>query len=118
MRVLPRRPHPTAPTSRSSVAQSFQGFQGENMRWIGIWSAAFVLALGVGTGSLWGGTAGDDSRPDVARLIRQLGDDEFLKREAASQELASIGEPAYDALRRAAATSEDVEIRRRPQALR
>ena len=51
----------------------------------------------------------------VARLIRQLGHDEFAKREAASKELDAIGEPALDALRKAAASSDDAEIRRRAE---
>src|SRR5262245_23581464 len=49
----------------------------------------------------------------VDRLIRQLGDEEFDKRESASKALDAIGEPALNALRKAAASSEDLEIRRR-----
>ena len=49
----------------------------------------------------------------IARLIRQLGDDEFKKREAASQELKAIGAPALAALRQAAASDADPEIRTR-----
>jgi uncharacterized protein (TIGR03067 family) len=62
------------------------------------------------------GLSGD--RPDepladrVARLVKQLGHKEFAKREAASKELDAIGEPALDALRKAA-TDEDAEIRQR-----
>jgi HEAT repeat protein len=47
----------------------------------------------------------------IARLVRQLGDDSFEKREAASRELDAIGEPAVAALRKAAASSDDPEIR-------
>jgi hypothetical protein len=53
----------------------------------------------------------------VARLIRQLGDDEFAKREAASKELETIGAPAMGALRKAAASGDDLEIRRRSKQL-
>jgi uncharacterized protein (TIGR03067 family) len=53
----------------------------------------------------------------VARLIEQLGDDRFAKREAASSELAAIGEPALSALRKAAASSTDLEIRRRAEVI-
>ena len=51
----------------------------------------------------------------VARLIRQLGHDDFAKREAASKELDAIGEPALDALRKASASDGDAEIRRRAE---
>src|SRR5262245_36720645 len=49
----------------------------------------------------------------IAALIRQLGDDDFEKREAASKELDAIGEPALDALRKAAASGAEAEIRSR-----
>lgn len=49
----------------------------------------------------------------VARLIQQLGDDSFAKREAASKELEAIGDPALEALRKAVAAAEDAEIRQR-----
>src|SRR5262249_6284004 len=51
----------------------------------------------------------DDPPPDpaeVARLIRQLGDDSFSKREQASRRLAEMGEPALDALSVAAEKSD------------
>jgi uncharacterized protein (TIGR03067 family) len=52
----------------------------------------------------------------VARLVKQLGHDEFAEREAASRKLDAIGEPVLDALRKA--TSDDnVEIRRRAASL-
>src|SRR5262245_24554687 len=47
----------------------------------------------------------------VERLIKQLGDNSFAKREAASRELETIGEPALPALRKAADTDRDPEIR-------
>jgi uncharacterized protein (TIGR03067 family) len=51
----------------------------------------------------------------VAKLIKQLGDAAFAKREAASKELEAIGEPALAALRKAAASDSDAEIRRRAE---
>ena len=53
-----------------------------------------------------------DAAPEVRRLIKQLGDDEFAKREEASKRLTEIGEPALDAVTKAA-TSSDPEVRRR-----
>src|SRR4051812_11781249 len=52
------------------------------------------------------------SRAEVARLITQLGDDDFDTREAATERLKEIGEPALDALHEAT-TSDDLEVRRR-----
>jgi uncharacterized protein (TIGR03067 family) len=49
----------------------------------------------------------------IARLIKQLGDDSFAKRNAASRELAAIDAPAAPALRKAADTDLDPEIRAR-----
>jgi uncharacterized protein (TIGR03067 family) len=48
----------------------------------------------------------------IQRLIRQLGSENFQKREAASRDLAAIGEPARHALRRAL-HDPDLEVRRR-----
>src|SRR5205085_11318439 len=50
---------------------------------------------------------GEGARRDrIAALVRQLGDKEFAKREAASKELDGIGEPALDALRKGAAADD------------
>lgn len=46
----------------------------------------------------------------IDRLVRQLGDDRFARREAATKELEAIGEPALGALRKAA-SHDDAEIR-------
>jgi hypothetical protein len=75
--------------------------------------AVVALALVAGVGSPRGdsGTAAESDR--VAALIKQLGDDRFAKREAASKELEDIGEPALAALRKAATSRDDLEIRRR-----
>jgi hypothetical protein len=53
-----------------------------------------------------------DDAAEIARFVKQLGDENFDKREAASKRLAEIGEPALDALHMAT-TSDDAEVRRR-----
>ena len=53
----------------------------------------------------------------IAKLIAQLGNDDFDKREEAEARLQKIGEPALDALREAARTHADVEVRGRTVAL-
>jgi hypothetical protein len=67
-----------------------------------------------------GGAYGDpvDAEADqITRLIKQLGDKVFAKRNAATKELEAIGEKALPALRNAAAANADLEIRRRAQHL-
>jgi WD40 repeat protein len=54
----------------------------------------------------------DDER--IARLVKQLGDDKFARREKATKLLKQIGEPALDALDRAR-KSNDPEVRRRAE---
>jgi hypothetical protein len=77
--------------------------------------AVVALALVAGVGSLRG-NSGKTAKSDlVAALIKQLGDGEFAKREEASKELGDIGEPAIAALRTAAISSDDLEIRRRAE---
>jgi WD40 repeat protein len=49
----------------------------------------------------------------IARLIEQLGDDSFHKREEASKALEAIGKPAVRALLKAVDSSSDLEIRHR-----
>ena len=49
----------------------------------------------------------------IDRLIKQLGDKAFAKREAATKELEAIGVATLAALRNAAASSDDPEIRLR-----
>src|SRR5438552_2008573 len=58
--------------------------------------------------------AADPDDAEIARLVKQLGDDDFYKREAASKRLAEIGEPAFDALHKAE-TSDDLEVRHRAE---
>ena len=78
-------------------------------------AVVMALALVAGVGSLRG-NSGKPAKPDrVAALIKQLGDDAFAKRVAATKELEDIGEPALAALRQAATSSDDLEIRRRAE---
>lgn len=49
----------------------------------------------------------------IAGLIGQLAHAQFAKREAACKELEATGEPALAALRKAAASNVDLEIRQR-----
>src|SRR6476646_950303 len=56
------------------------------------------------------------SRAEVARLINQLGDEDFDRREAASQRLSRVGEPALAQLRRAE-RDPDLEVRKRAATL-
>ena len=51
---------------------------------------------------------------EIARLVRQLGSDDFDQREAATTRLKAIGEPALDAVTKAA-TSSDPEVRHRAE---
>jgi hypothetical protein len=52
------------------------------------------------------------SKEKIDKLIEQLGSDNFKDRDKAMKELAAIGLPALDALRKAA-KSEDAEVRKR-----
>jgi hypothetical protein len=71
--------------------------------------AASLVAVMVAGGV----AAADAPAPDeIDRLVRQLGDRSFARREAASRELAVIGEPARAALT-TATTDPDPEIGRR-----
>jgi len=54
---------------------------------------------------------------EIDALIQQLGSPKFTERQAATKRLEAIGQPAAEALRRAAATSPDAEIRRRSEGL-
>jgi hypothetical protein len=63
-------------------------------------------------GTLRGDPPSETEAERIARLIKQLGDDSFAKREAASKELESIG-AVLAALKQAAIASEDLEIRQR-----
>ena len=56
-----------------------------------------------------------NEKTELARLIEQLGDQEFVKREAAGRALEAVGEPALDALVKAAKSNKDPEIRHRAE---
>jgi hypothetical protein len=60
------------------------------------------LACGPGLNAESPAEAKRPALAEVERLIRQLGSDEFARREAASQALLGIGEPALPALYEAA----------------
>ena len=80
--------------------------------WRSAWSPAAV--------SCRCGGGADKKGPDAERivqLIRQLSDDNFRKREAASKQLNAIGESALAALKKAAASDADAEIRRRAKGI-
>jgi WD40 repeat protein len=57
--------------------------------------------------------SGQPNGREIERLIRRLGHEKFREREAASRRLLAVGAPAWDALRKAAAASDDPEIRQR-----
>jgi uncharacterized protein (TIGR03067 family) len=82
------------------------------MRIFVIVGAMVGLILAAQAGALRGDVGKETEADKIARLIRQLGDDEFAKREAASKELKAIGVAALVALRKAD-SSDDPEIRSR-----
>jgi WD40 repeat protein len=53
----------------------------------------------------------------AAKLVARLGSENFQQREAASRELARLGRPAIEPLKKAIAESADAEVRSRAQAL-
>jgi hypothetical protein len=75
--------------------------------------ATVALILAPRVGILLGGADRKGEKDHIASLIRQLGHDHYQKREAASKQLEALGEPALAALRAAAASSDDAEIRLR-----
>jgi hypothetical protein len=92
-------------------------FREETMRTCTFVCTAVGALLAAAADNLRGGP-GKETEPDrVRRLIEQLGDTRFAKREAASKELSAIGEPALPALRKAAASADDGERRRRAEQL-
>ncbi len=80
-------------------------------------SVLAVLMLATGAGLPRGGPGTKPEPHRIADLIKQLGDDDFAKREAASKALESIGKPAVRALRKAEAASDDLEIRWRAKGI-
>jgi hypothetical protein len=57
--------------------------------------------------------SGDPDVAEINRLIRRLGSDQFAERQDAAKRLLAVGEPAVAPLRQAAASSDDIEVRRR-----
>jgi formylglycine-generating enzyme required for sulfatase activity len=72
----------------------------------------FALILSAAAAESIRGESGKETER-VESLIKQLGDPSFAKRETATRELESLGEPVLPGLRRALATSGDFEIRTR-----
>jgi formylglycine-generating enzyme required for sulfatase activity len=71
------------------------------------------LACGVAV-AVWSACpAAETDTERIDRLILQLGSEKFAEREAAGRALEAIGTPALEALRKAAAESEDAEVRSR-----
>ena len=88
------------------------------MRMLLMLGAAAMLALAAAAAILRGQTAEERELAErVARLVEQLGSDEFAQRELAAKELDALGEPALAELRRAAVSSDSSEIRWRAQRL-
>src|SRR5690348_10087764 len=75
-------------------------------------SVALAVALLAGTAGHAGPSESKSRDEKIGRLIRQLGDDDFDVREAASEGLAALGDAALVALGRAT-LSDDLEVRRR-----
>lgn len=83
------------------------------MRLTAIQIAVSILAI-TSVASIFGGAPGDETlAARIQRLIKQMGDENFTKRESASRELEAIGAPAIDALQKAATSNGDAEIRGR-----
>jgi WD40 repeat protein len=71
------------------------------------------LILCLSAGVILAAAPGQKAGPaQIARLVEQLGDDDFGTREAATRRLKEIGEPALASLHKAMA-SKDLEVRRR-----
>jgi carboxyl-terminal processing protease len=83
---------------------------------ISSWSQA-LRALCLLLLAMVAGTVHADPLADISRLIQQLGSKDFREREAASQQLDRIGEPAIKFLRKAADEHADPEVRQRAQVL-
>jgi hypothetical protein len=74
---------------------------------------AALIVVGLALRIALPGSAGEaPSKVQIDRLIDQLGSGDFSEREKASKDLAAVGVPALDALRKAA-KSEDAEVRKR-----
>src|SRR5262245_35174871 len=76
-----------------------------------------VLISGAIAGLLLANPIKDQNGDRVNRLLKQLGDSSFARRQAASEELAEIGETALPAVRKTAQHTEDFEVRVRAEKL-
>ena len=70
-----------------------------------------IIGLGIGTVMAVPSSPGADQNK-IGQLIAKLGSDNFRERDAANKELDAIGEPALEALRKAA-KSNDMEVAKR-----
>ena len=77
--------------------------------WLPRWIACLVLVF-----PFISVIVADPDNTEIARVVKQLGHDEFEKREDATARLKEIGEPALDVLHKAK-TSSDREVRRRAE---
>jgi hypothetical protein len=87
------------------------------MRAYWVVGALLGMILAIQAGTSRGDPGKETGTEKVVRLIKQLGDDEFDKREAASKELKAVGVPALEALQKAEESSDDIEIRQRAKQL-
>ena len=76
-----------------------------------------TLTVGFLTLALMGGVAaqekGDADEKKIAKLIEQLGDDDYDVRKVAEKKLIEIGEPAIDQIRKAAREAPDADVKLR-----
>jgi hypothetical protein len=78
--------------------------------WLPRWFVLLWLLLSFAPGVL----AAEPREAELARLVKQLGHDDFFEREAATKRLTEIGEPALAALQQAK-TSDDPEVQIRAE---
>src|SRR5262249_37793602 len=69
-----------------------------------------------GIGLFSAGPRQENDQPSILKLIEQLGSDQFAERDKAMKALDQIGDPALEALRKAA-QSDDLERKRRAEEL-
>jgi hypothetical protein len=88
-----------------------------------VWIAILALALPLGAAVLRADeepaapAVSPETKARIDALIRQLGADDFRSREAASRELATLGDAARKALENAARASQSPEVRWRAEQL-
>ncbi|MHC4606741.1 MAG: PDZ domain-containing protein [Planctomycetota bacterium] len=59
--------------------------------------------------------AAQDQEPDIGKLIKQLGSEDYQEREAATEELKKIGRPAEGALKKLVEQTDDPEVKARAE---